>query len=338
MVRVMKKLNRRFANAFIVVITVSMLGLTGCAAPSGADADAAAADPAPRTIQNCDFEVETSPVPERVVTIKSTTLELMLALGLEDRIVGSAFLDGPVPEDLLPAGWQPRVISDKVPGRELLLSEQPDFVFAGWASNLSADGPGTRESLLQLGIRSYISPSACDFGEAAPEPVTFDDVFGMFTQVGQIFGAEDRAEQLVEDQRDRLAAVETPERSLTALWYSSGEDTPFVGGGSGTPNMIMEAAGLENVAADHPESWLSLSWEAFVASDPDVIVLVSTPWNSAEAKRQRIEANPAAQTMRAVREQRYITVDFAETEAGVRNVDAVEEIADAANEISREQR
>lgn len=333
------KSNRRFIILKAAFVAVPLLGLTGCGLPAGASAEA---DPGggrtPQTIRNCDVDVDVAPAPERVVTIKSTPLELMLALGLEDRVVGSAFLDGPVPEELAPAGWQPDLISDKVPGRELLIGEQPDFVFAGWASNLSADGPGTREELLQLGIRSYVSPSACDFGEAGARPMTFDDVFGMFTEVGRIFGVEDRAERLVAEQRARLADVEQPAEPLTALWYSSGEDTPFVGGGTGAPDMIMRAAGLENAEAGQSESWLSLSWEAFVASDPDVIVLVSTPWNSAEDKRRRIEANPAAQSMRAVREQRYITVDFAETEAGVRNVDAVETIAAAAAEMQREGR
>ena len=42
-----------------------------------------------------DFEA----APERVVTIKSTSTEMLLALGLGDRIVGTAFQDGPVPDE-----------------------------------------------------------------------------------------------------------------------------------------------------------------------------------------------------------------------------------------------
>ena len=56
-----------------------------------------------------------TPAPERVVTIKSSTLELLLALGLEDRIVGTAFSDGPVPEELADAASGIEVLSDKVP-------------------------------------------------------------------------------------------------------------------------------------------------------------------------------------------------------------------------------
>ncbi|UOR02184.1 ABC transporter substrate-binding protein [Leucobacter allii] len=308
--------------------------MTGCSATGVAESDGVEGTEPSQTIRNCDTDLAISPTPERVVTIKSTPLELMLALGLEDRVVASAFLDGPLPDELLPSGWEPNVISDDVPGRELLVSQTPDLVFAGWASNLSADGPGTRDALEQLGIRSYVSPAACDFGEAAPEALTFEDDFAMFREVGTIFGAEQRAEELVAEQQRRLEAIERPDRELTALWYSSGDDAPFVGGGTGAPNMIMEAAGLRNVEAESEESWLSLSWESFVAADPDVIVLVDTPWSTAEDKRERIETQPAAQTMRAVVKQRYITVPFDTTEAGVRNVDGVEIVASAAAEFA----
>lgn len=331
----MKKVNHRFSLGLIFAL-VSVAALGGCAggAAPGEPARQSGSEAA-SSLENCDTTLETDPTPERVVTIKSTPLELLLSLGLEDRIVGSAFLDGTVPESLAPAGWSVTELSDQVPGRELLLSVQPDFVFAGWASNLSAEGPGTRDQLEEMGIRSYISPAACDFGEETPAAVTFDDVFEMFTEIGDIFEVPERAESLIAEQREQLTGIERVAEPLTALWYSSGEDTPFVGGGTGTPNMIMEAAGLDNAAGDQAESWLSMSWEAFVSSDPDVIVLVNSPWNSAEAKRQRIEAHPAAQSMRAVREGNYISVDFATTEAGVRNVDAVETIAAGAIEIAR---
>ena len=311
--------------------------LVGCSAPGQTQQSAASDEPtAPSTIENCDVAVEVAPAPERVVTVKSTPLELMLALGLEDRIVGSAFLDGPVPASLAPSGWNVNEISDKVPGRELLLSTQPDFVFAGWASNLTADGPGTRSELEGLGIRSYVSPAACDFGEATPQTLTFDGVFEMYRQIGTIFEVPDRAETLIASQQEELAKIATPKQPLSALWFSSGDDTPFVGGGTGAPNMIMEAAGLTNVVADQEASWASLSWEAFVASDPDVIILVDSPWNSAAAKRERLESHPAAQTMRAVQAGHYIVVDFATTEAGVRNVEAVATISEKAIEIESE--
>lgn len=329
------KANHQFTFGKIAVATAALLVLSGCAtgssdaAPGGTDA--AATDAA--TIDNCGFSLATSPAPEKVVTIKSTPLELMLALGLEDHIVGSAFLDGPVAEELAPEGWEPNVLAEDLPSQEVLISASPDFVFAGWESNLSTDGVGTREDLLSKGMRTYVAPPACEFGSEITEPLAFGDVFQMITEVGSIFEVEDRAEALIAEQQTRLDAVATPTANVTALWYSSGSDTPFVGGGTGTPHMIMTAAGLENVASSELQSWYGMPWETFVASDPDVIVLVDAPWNSAEEKRERLESHPAASKMTAVQEGNYIIVDFATTEAGVRNVEAVETIANELAEL-----
>ena len=46
-------------------------------------------------LRNCGYVVEIGTPPSRIVTIKSTATDLLLALGLGDRIVGQAFQDGP---------------------------------------------------------------------------------------------------------------------------------------------------------------------------------------------------------------------------------------------------
>jgi iron complex transport system substrate-binding protein len=71
-----------------------------------------------------------------------------------------------------------------------------------------------------------------------------------------------------------------------------------------------------------------MGWEAIVAADPDVIVLVDAPWNTAAAKIAHLEENPATAALPAVQQQRYVIVDFPSTEAGVRNVDAVASVVD----------
>lgn len=309
----------------------AVLLLAGCASGTAATSDETAADATtdaaasgyPLTIDNCGAEVTFEAAPERVVTIKSSTLELLLALGLEDRIVGTAFSDGPVPDEYAGAASGLDVLSDKVPSQEVTLAAEPDLVFAGWESNLSAEGAGDRATLKQLGVATYVAPAACKGEGYMPDPLTFDEVFREFAEAGAIFGVPDAAADLVADQRAALEAVEPNDDGLTALWYSSGDDTPFVGAGIGAPQMIMDAAGLENVAADVHDSWTSMGWEAIVAADPDVIVLVDAPWNTAASKIAKLEANAATAALPAVRERRYLTVDFPSTEAGVRNVGAV---------------
>ena len=155
-----------------------------------------------------------------------------------------------------------------------------------------------------------------------------DELFDEIAQVGAIFDVQDAAESLIAEQRAALAGVDALDPGTTALWYSSGDATPYVGAGIGTPQMIMDALGLENVAGDIDKAWSSLGWEAIVDADPDVIILVDATWNPAELKIAHLESNPATRRLRAVRESRYLTIDFASSEAGVRTVPATVDLAE----------
>lgn len=301
----------------------------GAATAEGSTA-AATGSPAgyPVTVDSCGTEVTVETAPQRIVAIKSTSIELLLTLGLSDRMVGTAFSDGPVPDDLAAAYDSVDVLSDGVPSQEALLGVEPDFVYAGWESNFSADGAGERDALQALGIDTYVSPAACKEEGYMPDPLTFDVLFDEFREIGAVLGVPEAAEDLIAEQRAVLDQVVPADDGTTALWYSSGSDTPYVGAGIGAPQMIMDAAGLTNIFADVHDTWSSVGWEQVVAADPDVIVLVDAPWNTAEAKVEMLENTPATAALTAVREHRYLTVPFPATEAGVRNVDAVADLVD----------
>ena len=320
----------------VLLTAVAALALTACSAqssPEAAPTGTASATFAPVTLDNCGTEVTVTAPPTKVVTIKSTATEMLLALGLQDVMIGTAFADGPVPEKLEAAAAQIPVLSDKVPGQEALLGLEPDFVYAGWESNFSADGAGDRAALESLGIGTYVSPAACKEAGYMPDPLTFDEVADEIREVATIFGVPERAEELVAEQEATLASVQQPAQETTALWYSSGSDVPYVGAGIGAPQMIMDAAGLTNIFADVHDTWTSAGWEQVVAADPDVIVLVDAAWNTAEKKIGLLEANPATNQLPAVREKRYLVVPFAAAEAGVRNAEAVTSLSDQLAEL-----
>jgi iron complex transport system substrate-binding protein len=277
----------------------------------------------PLTVENCGFTVQLEKAPERVVTIKSTATEMLLALGLADRIVGVGFQDGPVPPQW--AGAELPVLSDKLPSQEVVLETEPDFVYGGWESNFAADGAGERPTLEALGVASYVSPAACR--SIKPPKLTFAGVFEEINEVGRIFDAQAAAEALVAQQQAELAAVKADTHGLSAVWYSSGTKAPYVGAGSNAPAMIMEALGLRNIMADQDEGWISASWEAVVDANPDVIILVDAAWNSAEQKKKLLAENPITNQLDAVVNQRYLTLPFPASEAGVRNVGAVVDMA-----------
>jgi iron complex transport system substrate-binding protein len=280
----------------------------------------------PLTLDNCGFSVTVKAAPQRIVTIKSSATEMVLALGAGDRIVGTGFPDGPVPADLA-AGAALPALSDKVPAAEVVLAAQPDLVYGGWESNLTAEGAGDRATLAGLGVATYVAPSACKEPQYQPDRLTFDDVFAEITEAASILDTGAAADELIATQRAALAGVTPDTRGVTALWYSSGDDVPYVGAGIGAPQMIMDALGLTNIAAGVKDTWTAFSWEEVAQQDPDVIVLVDATWNSAEQKKQKLAANPATANLTAVKNQRYLVVPFAATEAGVRNVPATVDLA-----------
>jgi len=292
---------------------------------------AAFADPAaaatiyPLTLDNCGMTVTFDAPPARVVTIKSTATELLLSLGLGARIVGVGFPDGPLPPELAAAGAGLRILSDKLPAPEVVLATEPDFIYGGWESNFAADGAGERATLAQLGVKSYVAPAACR--TIRPPPLTFARLFDEIAEIGTIFDKEAEAAALIAAQQASLAALAPDKRGLTALWYSSGTKAPYVGAGSGAPAMIMAALGLRNIFADVDDGWISASWEAVVAADPDVIVLVDSDWNPVAQKKRLLAENPITSKLKAVAKERYLVIPFPASEAGVRNVPAAVDMA-----------
>jgi iron complex transport system substrate-binding protein len=312
------------ATTAAAVAVIATLALAGCAPTATAKAPHPSPTATSLSIDNCGTTAEFTTAPKRVITIKSTSTEMLLALGLGDRIVGTAFPDGPVPSQWAKDEGKLPVLSDKVPSQEAVLAAAPDLVYAGWESNFSADGAGNRADLQALGIQSYVSPSACQEAAFQPKQLGFKDVFQEIEQVAAIFHVDPA--KLIASQKKTLASIKPNTKHLTALWFSSGSSVPYVGAGIGAPQLIMKTAGLTNIAASVKNTWTPYNWESVIAANPDVIVLVDASWSTVQKKIGVLEANPATAALDAVKNHRYVIVPFAASEAGVRTVDAAADV------------
>lgn len=282
---------------------------------------AALAEDYPLRLTNCGYDLTLAARPERIVAIKSTAAELVLALGAGERLVGTGFLDAPLPE----GAPEIPVLSQKMPASEVVLGTAPDLVYAGWESAFTGEAAGERSTLSALGIASYVAPSAC---RSTPLPkLTFEALFDEIAEMGRILGTKAEAADLIRRQQDELAKITPDPRGLTALWYSSGVKVPYVGAGHGAPELLLEALGLTNIFAEVGEGWVSASWEAVIDADPDIIVLVDADWNSAEQKRRVLAENPLTAALGAVRNQHYLVIPFPASEAGVRSIPALSDLA-----------
>jgi iron complex transport system substrate-binding protein len=301
--------------------------LAGCSTPAPVATDA------PLSVvkfDNCGIPVTFVRPPERVVTIKSTSTEMLLALELGDRIVGTAFQDGPVPDEWAADAEGVPEISDFMPSEEAVLDLEPDLVYSGWESAFAADAAGERDELAGFGVATYVQPAACRSAQV-PGKLDFTEIFREIEEVASIFRVD--AAPLIADQQAALDAITPDERGLTALWYSSGTDTPYVGAGIGAPQLVLETVGLTNVAGDIDQTWSSLGWESIVEADPDVIILIDADWNTAQSKIDLLESNPATARLTAVQNGAYLILPFASSEAGVRTVSAAASLAEQLAEL-----
>lgn len=281
------------------------------------------------TVETCDTSFTFSEPPSRAISVFQQTTEIMLALGLEDRLIATAYL-----EDEIPAQWAEAYASvpevyERVPAREVVLASNADFLFSGFTSAFRDDQLGPQQAWHDIGVGTYLVDSECRSKYPGTSRIPVETIFVDLETIGRLFGVEDRADAVIADISTRLdAALETaPGAGLKAFLFDSGTDTPFTAGCCGSAGLLLESVGLENIAGDVEGRWADLSWEAVVTADPDVIVLNDAGWSTAAEKRAYLEADPVLSQLRAVKEQRYVSVPFSETVLGVRFVDGVERLA-----------
>lgn len=278
----------------------------------------------------CDHTSTVPAAPERAVTLNQGATEVMLALGLADRMAGTAYLDDPEPAPQWAEDYATvPVLSAEYPTHEEVLAAQPDFVYGSYASAFDAEVAGPQADLEADGVASYLSPFGCADEALHPE-ASFEAVWSEVASVAGAFGVDDRAEELRAAQEAELAGIaeDAAGSGLEVLWYDSEEKAPFVGAGEGGPQLVLDAVGATNVFADLPGDWAHASWEKVVAADPDVIVLPDATWSTSEEKIAYLEGDPVLSQLRAVREGAYVTVPFSMTTAGVRLVEGAATVSE----------
>lgn len=314
-------------------LAAAALALSACGGAPEPDAKETAGDNYPVEATSCGYTSTITAPPERAVTMNQGATEVMLALGLEDSMAGTAYLDDAVPQKWKAAYDSVDVLSAEYPNHESLLEVEPDFVYGSYASAFGEEAAGSQKTLEELGIGSLLSVFGCPEGEPRAE-VSFDSVWEEIAIVAEVFGVPDRAEALEKEQREQLDALEetAPGDGLDVFWFDSGDKAATAGGGDGGPQLILDAVGATNIFEDLEGGWGEVSWEQVVKADPDVIVLADASWSTAEDKIAMLKKDPALKDLTAVKNEAFVEVPFSESTPGVRLVDGAvsvgEQLAD----------
>ena len=284
----------------------------------------------PVTVKSCDREVTFDAAPTRAISNDVNLTEMMLVLGLRDTMVGYTGISGwkTLDEEMRAGVAELPELSAKYPTKEVLAGAEPDFFFAGWNYGMKVGGEVTPETLEPLGIQTYeLTESCIHIGPKAKS--SMDDMYADILNLGRIFGVEATAEDLVAGWKARLAEVTAGvDRSapLRVFVYDSGEEAPFTAGAYAMPTALIEAAGGINIMNDLEKSWAEIGWEPVVERNPEVIVIVNYGDVTAEQKIAFMKDNPAFTNIDAVRNDRFVVLEYVEATPGPRNIKAVEKL------------
>ncbi len=286
------------------------------------------------TVKSCDREVTFAAPPKAAISNDINLTEMMLVLGLADHMVGYTGISGwkTLDADMRSGVRQLPELSAKYPSKEVLVGADADFFFAGWNYGMKVGGEVTPETLAPFRIKVYeLSESCIHVGKKAK--VSMEGMYNDILNLGRIFDVEDKATALVDGYKAELAsftgALEKGADPLRVFVYDSGEEAPFTAGGYAMPTALIEAAGGRNIMDDFEKSWAKVTWEEVVDRNPEVVVIVNYGDVTAEQKREFMMSNSAFADIDAVKNDRFVTLEYVEATPGPRNIAAIKTLASA---------
>ncbi len=226
----------------------------------------------------------------RILSVNVTSDEILLAVA-PDRLIGlSVLADDPDSSNVV---REAGVVAKRVNGDlEQILMLAPDLVVIG------AHRADIARQAEDLGVRVFRIQGF----------ESIDWIASLIRALGEAAGSSDRAGQVVAEMMHRIdvvrARVAGQTRPRVLLYSESG----WVGGDRTTLDDVIRAAGGVNVAAELGiTGWRKVSPEQIIMADPEVILLrEARRWES--GFRQRLLADPAFQSVSALREQRVYSV------------------------------
>lgn len=229
-----------------------------------------------------------SRLPQRIVCLTTETVEVLYALGEQDRIAG---ISGYTVRPPQARKEKPKVYAFTTGDIEKILAVQPDLVLT--FSDLQAD---IARDLIKAGVPVY-----------AFNMRSVDDILGMIETLGRLVGAEAKASELVAELEAQIAATRAIAAERIAKTghrprvYFEEWDEPHITAVRWVSEMI-EIAGGENIFTDRAASPLARDRILadpleVVRRDPEIII---GSWCGKHFRAEHISRRPGWSTVTAV--------------------------------------
>jgi len=303
----------------------------------------------PLTVENCGSTLTLPQAPARSVTIGQAATEMLYALGVGDKVVGTSLWFNNVLPPFKALNDNIERLANNEPSFESVIAKRPQLVAAELEWVVGPQGVvGTREQFHELKIATYLLPSDCEGKDnrvgadgTRMEPFRVDTIYKSIRQLAEIFDVQDRGQQLNDELKARLAkSVATVQskglkQASALVWFSSAEmaSDPYVAGHKGVPEFMLQTLGLHNVVQSD-EEWPAVGWETIAKANPTVLVIARMdrrryPADDHEQKLAFLRSDPVTRNMDAVKHNRIIILDAMALQASVRTFDGLEQLATA---------
>lgn len=264
-------------------------------------------------------EVTVEQRPTKVLTLGPNCTELFAALGLGDLVVGRSLVNhsrGPLDEYADIVNNIPE-LNHSSATREAILSSGADFIYSlDW--EVGEEGLVIEEAQ-GLGMDVYINCAK-----------SLEDQYKEIEDLGKIFDVQDAAAAFIQDQKDRIAAVQEKlqgKEPVKVLIYDSGNDGVFTCSGTNFETLLVELAGGKNIFDDLREKdWVTVSYEEVIDRQPDIILIHDYDAPSVEEKIKEIKANPVLAQLDCVKNDRFATIQLESVLPGNRMAYSVEKM------------
>ncbi|MFD1851586.1 ABC transporter substrate-binding protein [Oceanobacillus bengalensis] len=203
-------------------------------------------------------EVTIETEPESIVSIQASTTEILFALGLGDKIIGVSDYDN-YPEEAL----EIQKVGAQDMNVELILTLLPDVVF------VTDYHYGNHEDVLnqyeEAGMEVVVTGSA----------ESFDDAYSGMEMIATATGAQEEADALIADMKERHEAIKEKAKAITdkkKVWVEVAPSPDIFTTGTNTfMHEMLESIQAINAAED-VEGWAKFTEEEAVNLNPDVII------------------------------------------------------------------
>lgn len=259
--------------------------------------------------------------PEKVVAVYQNSIETLLALGLQDKIVAASGLDHDVKEEYKSA-FSKLKYYEKVPTKEEVIGLQPDFILS-WYSIFGEKKLGDVGFWHERNVNTYMAENTII------KPNTLQNEYDDILNMGKVFDVEDKANEIVNTMKKEIAKAKDSVKGKEAVkavilevekpgvYRVYGEDS--IGGD------IAKQVGADLVAKTNG----NIGNEDLIKLNPDVIFTVyyGKKINSDSALKSIMD-NPALSSVSAVKSKRVNPIMLSEVFAsGIRTLDGIKTIS-----------